>query len=1264
MFGLKSSKGEKNAPDNLADSLRVIEVISKSLFLRAVGYVVRGDEPEVLNELAGQPDDSLFDWLDHPGDIMRSNLWGAGLAQVDGRISKAVKGWSLAQSTKSRNALYERIDVLSAPQIVRLARLLNASRRARPPLRTAQTGPEWLATLLIDVMQPDHNSYGGHGLSESWVAQKRALWTPQLLLGLLASEHLDRAPPTDQSQQDIALVLSSYFDRATHVTCWDRATAGLSRSVGLEAFVDGNRSILAQVVPGFTLEGRREFLSFVKSKPSVMSAVGHIVLALVVDTSKLVRTDAIGLISATSNEKRVQLLEPSLLTAPASAVNDIIASVAAVPEGVDALLRALAALKDVKGAAAGRRRELLQKAIERSGAFTVEVPDSQRESYVRPVEPSLGDEFAASVLTVVERVLVEAKALIARANDPALHPWEKGQIKNARNLVEDLRKFGMKDAREIARFASEGGESPASLSVLTSKQDFHAKFTGLTLHQAARFFVERETSANRQEIPWWQILAAAGGNGDVDLRAMLDAAVVAGYPRAVLSVSEYCVPRWGHQLDNMSEENIWPFYDEHPELLRQLLGMEVGSLRSEVDSDDLGHALRIVGMMPVIPVPLLSRVTQFALGEGKRHRLTAQQLLESRPGVVDLALGALADSKSEIRSSAAAWLGRINDPATIKPLRQALAQERRETVRAALLTTLEHLGDDITKELSPAKLQAEALSGLKGKLPASLGWFPVDAIPAVKWASNNKAVPPDVVKWWLALAIKLKNPSGGGIINRYLSLLTPSTREALGEFVLAAWIAQDTRHPTDQANRNVAEAEAPRRFAAWQGYAQRYPQMASEPAAKYTVEMWFEIVRREQAASYLGTAVNEKGILALASGTRGTVLVQIIQRFMKDHYLKRAQVEALITVAAASEDLAATQLVLATSRRHRTASVQARARDLVDELAERRGWTPDELADRTIPTAGFDDDSILRLTFGDRTFFGRISSTNTIELSEEAGKVIKALPDGRMGESAELVAEAKAQLSASRKEFKQQFGMQGGRLYEAMCAERQWPSADFTEFLVGHPLVSRLVSRLVWMTWEPGDPKNYTLFRPDSDHNFIDASDDDVQLTGTALVQVAHASLLSEAETAGWKTHLSDYEVAPLFDQFTNVTPKIDAASTSLSDREGWLTDTFSVRGAATRRGYQRGQGEDGGWFSEYLKSFTSMNIEVIIGFTGNTLPEENISAAITTLSFRKLRGARRDRSLALAELPTVLLAESYADYLAVSVSGSLDADWRKKVGW
>ena len=49
------------------------------------------------------------------------------------------------------------------------------------------------------------------------------------------------------------------------------------------------------------------------------------------------------------------------------------------------------------------------------------------------------------------------------------------------------------------------------------------------------------------------------------------------------------------------------------------------------------------------------------------------------------------------------------------------------------------------------------------------------------------------------------------------------------------------------------------------------------------------------------------------------------------------------------------QLLLSLSRRYRTASVQEKARNLVTQIAERNGWSSDELADRTIPTAGFDD---------------------------------------------------------------------------------------------------------------------------------------------------------------------------------------------------------------------------------------------------------------------------------------------------------------------
>jgi len=72
--------------------------------------------------------------------------------------------------------------------------------------------------------------------------------------------------------------------------------------------------------------------------------------------------------------------------------------------------------------------------------------------------------------------------------------------------------------------------------------------------------------------------------------------------------------------------------------------------------------------------------------------------------------------------------------------------------------------------------------------------------------------------------------------------------------------------------------------------------------------------------------------------------------------------------------------------------------------------------------------------------------------------------------------------------------------------------------------------------------------------------------------------------------------------------------------------------------------------------------LDVVIEFTGNTLPEENVAAAVRALTFRAT--SRRRSDVALAEVPPVLLAEAYADYLHVAAGGSFDADWEKKCQW
>ena len=120
-----------------------------------------------------------------------------------------------------------------------------------------------------------------------------------------------------------------------------------------------------------------------------------------------------------------------------------------------------------------------------------------------------------------------------------------------------------------------------------------------------------------------------------------------------------------------------------------------------------------------------------------------------------------------------------------------------------------------------------------------------------------------------------------------------------------------------------------------------------------------------------------------------------------------------------------------------------------------------------------------------------------------------------------------------------------------------------------------------------------------------------------------------------------------------------------IEDRKGFLTNTFTLRGNATKLGYERGAAEDGGVFWEYNKTFRSTGLVAVVAFSGNCLPEENVPAALTDLSFMKFQNnTRRHQKVKLTEVPPVLLSECWNDYHEMVAKTVYDKDWEKKMPW
>ena len=126
------------------------------------------------------------------------------------------------------------------------------------------------------------------------------------------------------------------------------------------------------------------------------------------------------------------------------------------------------------------------------------------------------------------------------------------------------------------------------------------------------------------------------------------------------------------------------------------------------------------------------------------------------------------------------------------------------------------------------------------------------------------------------------------------------------------------------------------------------------------------------------------------------------------------------------------------------------------------------------------------------------------------------------------------------------------------------------------------------------------------------------------------------------------------------------AAVTEITDRQGWISDTFTLRASFAKLGYQRAYARSDGLFEQYTKEFTGVGIRVAIDFLGGTVPEKSVAAALKSLSFEDMKSRRwNERALPLAHVAPVLLAEAYADYLAVAgACAGFDPDWEKKMPW
>jgi hypothetical protein len=203
-------------------------------------------------------------------------------------------------------------------------------------------------------------------------------------------------------------------------------------------------------------------------------------------------------------------------------------------------------------------------------------------------------------------------------------------------------------------------------------------------------------------------------------------------------------------------------------------------------------------------------------------------------------------------------------------------------------------------------------------------------LPPVHWADNGSLVEPEIVRCWLAQCCKRESPEPGPLLRQYAANLKASGREALGHFVLEAWISQDTK--PGESTATIDAKDSPKVLLTHHSIT---PLSAIAPPGGAT---------EEPLHPAAGSAIACKGILALAGACAAAGAAPLVQRYLEQWYGRRAaQCRALLQMLAWVEHPAAAQLLLAVARGFRTPSIQEEAARQAESLVGRKRCTVAEL---------------------------------------------------------------------------------------------------------------------------------------------------------------------------------------------------------------------------------------------------------------------------------------------------------------------------------
>ena len=318
-------------------------------------------------------------------------------------------------------------------------------------------------------------------------------------------------------------------------------------------------------------------------------------------------------------------------------------------------------------------------------------------------------------------------------------------------------------------------------------------------------------------------------------------------------------------------------------------------------------------------------------------------------------------------------------------------------------------------------------------------------------------------------------------------------------------------------------------------------------------------------------------------------LAPLVAIWPNDGLAKRAQtgVDILGTIGTDAALIALHRF----SRKAKTKGLKASAAEKMDEIAEARGLSPDELADRLTPDLGLDEDGTLALDLGDRSLTVGFDEQLCPFVKDADGARIPKFPAATKGMDKQKHKDAKSRFKQLEKEAKEVALHVLSRFENAMANGRSWPIDVADKCFFHHPMMRHLAAHVAWMELD-ADLKVRSVFRVAEDGTFADPNDELHRLGEGASVALLHPLRVESATVARLSEIFGDYEILQPFEQLGRPTYALEA-----SERKGERLARYRGRAVPTGRIFSL---EKRGWTRD------------TIGVSQKSLPEGSASLVYT----------------------------------------------------